>query len=108
MVWWKKEYSCMEIRVLKYFLMAAWEENIARAADLLHLIQSPLSRQLIQLEEEPGVTLFGRSKHRITLTEDGIRRASSGALGWGSSASDGLCPFQEAGGICRRSKRQGA
>ena len=80
MVWRKKEYSCMEIRVLKYFLMAAWEENIARAADLLHLIQSTLSRQLIQLEEEPGVILFGRSKHRITLTEDGIRRASSGAF----------------------------
>ena len=98
----------MELRVLHYFLAVAREQSISAAAQSLHLTQPTLSRQLIQLEEEPGVTLFGRSKHRITLTEDGIRRASSGALGWGSSASDGLCPFQEAGGICRRSKRQGA
>ena len=62
----------MEIRVLKYFLMAAREENITRAASLLHLTQPTLSRQLIQLEEELGVTLFLRSKHRIILTEDGM------------------------------------
>ena len=40
----------MEIRVLKYFLIAAREENITRAASLLHLTQPTLSRQLIQLE----------------------------------------------------------
>ncbi len=62
----------MEIRVLKYFLMAAREENITRAASLLHLTQPTLSRQLIQLEEELGVTLFLRSKHRIILTEEGM------------------------------------
>ena len=62
----------MEIRVLKYFLMAAREENITKAANLLHLTQPTLSRQLMQLEEELGVTLFKRSKHRIILTEDGI------------------------------------
>ena len=62
----------MEIRVLKYFLIAAREENITSAASLLHLTQPTLSRQLIQLEEELGVTLFLRSKHRIILTEDGM------------------------------------
>lgn len=62
----------MEIRVLKYFLMVAREENITRAAELLHITQPTLSRQLIQLEEELGVTLFLRSKHRIILTEDGM------------------------------------
>ena len=62
----------MEIRVLKYFLMVAREENITRAASLLHITQPTLSRQLIQLEEELGVTLFLRNKHRITLTEDGM------------------------------------
>lgn len=62
----------MEIRVLKYFLMAAREENITKAANLLHLTQPTLSRQLMQLEEELGVTLFKRSKHRIILTEDGM------------------------------------
>src|SRR5699024_8279080 len=62
----------MEIRVLKYFLMVAREENITKAAELLHLTQPTLSRQLMQLEEELGVTLFHRGKHRITLTEDGM------------------------------------
>lgn len=62
----------MEIRVLKYFLMVAREENITKAAALLHLTQPTLSRQLMQLEEELGTKLFHRSKHRILLTDDGM------------------------------------
>lgn len=62
----------MEFRVLKYFLMVAREENITKAAALLHLTQPTLSRQLMQLEEELGVKLFHRSKHSIILTEDGM------------------------------------
>ena len=62
----------MELRVLKYFLMVAREENITKAAELLHITQPTLSRQLMQLEEELGVTLFKRSKHSIILTDDGI------------------------------------
>ena len=42
----------MEFRLLKYFLMVAREENITKAANLLHITQPTLSRQLIQLEEE--------------------------------------------------------
>lgn len=63
----------MELRVLKYFLVAAREENITKAASLLHVTQPTLSRQLMQLEEELGVKLFQRSKHRSLLTEDGLR-----------------------------------
>lgn len=62
----------MELRVLRYFLMAAREENITRAAEKLHITQPTLSRQLMQLEEELGATLFTRSSHRIVLTEDGM------------------------------------
>ena len=47
----------MEIRVLRYFLMVAREENITKAAELLHITQPTLSRQLMQLEEELGVEL---------------------------------------------------
>ena len=62
----------MDLRVLKYFLAVAREENITKAAALLHLTQSTLSRQLMQLEEELGVKLFQRSRHRIILTDDGM------------------------------------
>ncbi len=62
----------MELRVLNYFLMTAREENITRAAQVLHVTQPTLSRQLMQLEEELGVKLFARSSHRIILTEEGM------------------------------------
>lgn len=61
----------MELRVLKYFLMVAREENITHAAQLLHVTQPTLSRQIRELEEELGVQLFERSNHRIVLTQDG-------------------------------------
>ena len=62
----------MEIRVLRYFLMVAREENITKAAELLHITQPTLSRQLMQLEEELETKLFKRSNHSIRLTEDGM------------------------------------
>lgn len=62
----------MEIRVLRYFLTVAQEEGINRAAEVLHITQPTLSRQLTQLEEELGVTLFHRGAKRITLTSEGI------------------------------------
>lgn len=62
----------MELRVLRYFLTVAQEENITRAAALLHITQPTLSRQLMQLEEELGAKLFRRSQYRIVLTEAGM------------------------------------
>lgn len=62
----------MEFRVLNYFLMVAREENITKAAQLLHVTQPTLSRQLMQLEEELGVKLFDRSSHSIILTSEGM------------------------------------
>lgn len=62
----------MELRVLNYFLTVAREENITKAAKLLHVTQPTISRQLMQLEEELGVSLFIRSNHNIALTEDGM------------------------------------
>ncbi len=63
----------MELRVLKYFLMVSREENITKAARLLHVTQPTLSRQLMQLEDELGVKLFERSNHSIVLTNFGYR-----------------------------------
>ena len=62
----------MELRTLRYFLAAAQEENITRAADLLHVTQPTLSRQIMDLERELGVTLMLRGKNGLTLTDDGV------------------------------------
>ncbi|MCI8273917.1 MAG: LysR family transcriptional regulator [Clostridia bacterium] len=62
----------MEIRLLKYFLAVAREENITAAAESLHITQPTLSKQLMELEDELGKKLFIRGKRKITLTEDGI------------------------------------
>lgn len=62
----------MELRTLRYFLAAAQEENITRAADILHVTQPTLSRQMMDLERELGVTLMLRGKNGLTLTDDGI------------------------------------
>ena len=62
----------MELRVLRYFLAVAREENITRAAAVLHLTQPTLSRQLMGLEEELGVQLFHRSRYRVILTDEGM------------------------------------
>ena len=62
----------MELRVLKYFLMVAREENITKAADYLHVTQPTLSRQIADLEYELGTKLFERKSHKIQLTQEGF------------------------------------
>ncbi|MBZ5481186.1 LysR family transcriptional regulator [Priestia megaterium] len=62
----------MEIRVLRYFLAVAREGNITRAADVLHVTQPTLSRQLKDLEQELGKKLFIRSSHSVFLTDEGM------------------------------------
>jgi len=62
----------MEIRVLKYFLAVAREGNITKAADMLHITQPTLSRQLMQLEDELGAALFVRGKRKVVLTDAGM------------------------------------
>lgn len=62
----------MELRTLRYFLTTADEGNITRAADLLHVTQPTLSRQLMDLERELGTTLVIRGKKGLTLTDDGL------------------------------------
>lgn len=62
----------MELRVLRYFLAVAREETISGAAEALHVTQPTLSRQMMELEEELGKTLFLRGKRKISLTEEGM------------------------------------
>ena len=62
----------MEIRTLRYFLAVAREENMTRAAELLHVTQPTLSKQLKSLENELGKKLFTRHSFSIRLTDEGI------------------------------------
>lgn len=62
----------MEIRVLRYFLTVVREQSITKAAEVLHITQPTLSRQLAQLEDDIGVRLFDRGSRKISLTDEGM------------------------------------
>ncbi len=63
--------SSMEFHQLRYFVAAAEEKSMSRAAERVHVSQPALSRQIALLEEEIGVMLFDRVRKRIHLTEAG-------------------------------------
>lgn len=62
----------MEIRVLRYFLTVVREGSITKAADVLHITQPTLSRQLAQMEADMDVKLFDRGTRKIVLTNEGL------------------------------------
>ena len=62
----------MEIRTLRYFLAAAREENMTRAAEQLHVTQPTLSKALKSLEDELDKKLFTRHSFSIRLTDEGV------------------------------------
>ena len=61
----------MELRVLNYFLAIAREQSITGAANILHISQPTLSRQIKDMEDELGTTLLIRSNRKVELTEEG-------------------------------------
>lgn len=61
----------MEFRHLRCFIAVAEELHFARAAERLHIEQSPLSRTIKELEEDLGEQLFIRTSRSTRLTRAG-------------------------------------
>ncbi|MGX9135741.1 LysR family transcriptional regulator [Rummeliibacillus sp. JY-2-4R] len=61
----------MELRQLRYFVAVAEREHISEAAEVLHVAQSAVSRQIANLEEELGIELFERVGRNVKLTQIG-------------------------------------
>jgi DNA-binding transcriptional LysR family regulator len=61
----------MEIRQIRHFLSIVDTGSFSAAADEHYISQSSLSKTIIALEKELAVTLFDRSKRRVSLTEAG-------------------------------------
>ena len=61
----------MDIKSLRYFVEVAQEKSFTKAAKKLFITQPALSRQIAELEEELGQTLFDRTTRRLELTEKG-------------------------------------
>jgi LysR family nitrogen assimilation transcriptional regulator len=62
----------MNLRQLRYFQQIAELQSFTRAANVLHVAQPSLSRQIQMLEHELGVLLFVRSDKGVKLTEAGV------------------------------------
>ena len=62
----------LELRLLRYFITIVQEGSISKAAEVLHITQPTLSRQLKDLEDYFDIELFIRGKRQIILTDNGL------------------------------------
>lgn len=87
--------ASMELRHLRYFVMAAEEENISRASSRLNVSQPAVSRQIRDLEDELGVTLFERDHNGLHLTDAGatVLWHAREVLQQVNALTDSLLPF---------------
>jgi len=67
------DWFSVELRHLRYFVVVAAHGSFNRAAQVLHLTQPALSRQVKDLEEELSVPLFVRGRNAVRLTDAGER-----------------------------------
>jgi DNA-binding transcriptional LysR family regulator len=61
----------VEIRQIQYFLSIVDTGSFSASADEHYISQSSLSKVILALEKELAVTLFDRSKRKVSLTEAG-------------------------------------
>ena len=80
----------MDLKHLRTFVAVAEQGTVSKAAVRLHIAQPALSRQIIDLEKELGLTLFDRFGRRLRLTGQGEQFLGScrTLLGYVSSLTD--------------------
>lgn len=90
----------MELRLLQYYLAVVREGNISKAAEMLHMTQPTLSRQMTQLEKTLGTTLFVRGRH-FELTDAGVmlKHRAEEVVGLMNKITDEFTQQREIGGV---------
>ena len=80
----------MDLKHLRTFVAVAETGTVSKASSRLHIAQPALSRQIIDLEAELGITLFDRVSRRLHLTADGeqLLARSRTLLGLAASLTD--------------------
>lgn len=63
----------IELRHLRYFVAVAEELSFRRAAERVHIDQTPVSRTIRDLEDQLGAQLFVRASRKLHLTPAGLR-----------------------------------
>lgn len=90
----------MELRLLQYYLAVVREGNISKAANVLHMTQPTLSRQMAQLEKTLGTTLFVRGRN-FELTDAGVmlKHRAEEVIALMDKISDEFAQRQDIGGV---------
>lgn len=61
----------MDLKKLRALIAIAETGSVSRAAELLHIVQPAVSKQLRLLEEDLGAALFTRGRRGMELTASG-------------------------------------
>ena len=85
-----------ELRHYRYFLEIARQGTFTAAAESLHMTQSALSEQILQLERDCGCLLFHRTRAGVKLTPAGeyLLPHAESVIQRAAETQDGLAGFQ--------------